>query len=417
MLGHQLIQRTTSTRSIRANHHHETLTRLTRWHPFSSSSTKESLPQPRPSSRRGPILAASLAVVGVSSLYVRRWRTQHLEELVFVTDGGGVLPHQRNLKELIVLAERTGLMGITPGAKSVKEELDSIRKWHHERGYKGGLVLRELTQPLFAEDHAEGVVLHNDRLKDLALDPMRLARRECYYLYYEITGNGEIRQQIFCRGTTLLIDILTCLQLWMVHDEELGCRVHLGFRNQADRILEDLQPLLAPSTDKRSTIEVSGHSLGGAVAYLIAAKLKKRGYQQVLRVTSVAAPRFCATPASAATLQSLLPKDSLRLEHDTDFVPFLPPFGYHPAGNKLWLLGELDATAYIPASNPSPWVDNVFVNFRSWELLVAFGYPHRIPHYISHLKRLLNSKTSSKYQDDKSVSSQGGAQRTEIGKG
>ena len=357
-------------------------------------------------------MAASLAVVGVSSLYVRRWRTEHLKELEYVTDGS-VLPHQRNIEELIVLTERTGLMGITPGAKSVKEELDSIRKWHHERGYKGGLVLRELTQPLFANDHhAEGNnVLHNyDSLEDLALDPMRLARRECYYLYYEITGTGQIRQQIFCRGTTLLIDILTCLQLWMVHDEELGCRVHLGFRNQADRILEDLQPLLAPSTDKRSTIEVSGHSLGGAVAYIIAAKLKKRGYhQQVVRVTSVAAPRFCATPKSAATIESLLPKDNLRLEHDTDFAPLLPPFLYHPAGNKLWLLGELNATAYIPVSKPSPWVDNVFVNFRSWELLVAFGYPHRIPHYVSHLKRLL--KTNSKDQDDGNISSQGGPER------
>jgi hypothetical protein len=334
-----------------------------------------------------------------------------LEELQFVTDGG-VLP-QRNLQDLIVLTERTGLMGITPGAKSVKEELDSIRKWHHEHGYKGGLVLREFTQPLFTDNSEEGMVDGVRHLEDLALDPMRLARRECYYLYYEITGNGEIRQQIFCRGTTLFIDILTCFQLWMVHDEELGCRVHLGFRNQADRILEDLQPLLAPSTDKRTTIEVSGHSLGGAVAYIIAAKLKQRGYK-VVRVTSVAAPRFCATPASAATIQSLLPNDNLRLEHDTDLVPFLPPFGYHPAGNKLWLLGELDATAYIPASKPIPWVDSVFVNFRSFELLVAFGRPHRMPHYISHLKRLLNSKTSTsstKEKDDQIISTQDGARR------
>jgi hypothetical protein len=409
MLGHKLIRRNTSSNN-------ETLRRLTRWRQFSSStsSAKETLPKPRISSRRGPILAASLAVVGVvTSLYVRRWRTQHLEELTFVTDGGDGLP-QRNLQELIVLTERTGLMGITPGAASVKEELDSIRKWHHERGYKGGLVLRELTQPLFAasDDDAEGMVVHQQQhhYHDLALDPMRLARRECYYLYYEITGNGEIRQQIFCRGTTLLIDMLTCFQLWMVHDEELGCRVHLGFRDQADRILEDLQPLLAPSTDKRTTIEVSGHSLGGAVAYILAAKLKKRGYK-VIRVTSVAAPRFCGTPESAATIQSLLPNDNLRLDHDTDFVPFLPPFGYHPAGNKLWLLGELDATAYIPASNPSPWVDNAFVNFRSLELFVAFGHPHRIPHYTSHLKRLLNSKTRTKDQDNDSISSQGGAQR------
>jgi hypothetical protein len=37
------------------------------------------------------------------------------------------------------------------GAKSVKAELDDIRKWHANHGYKGGLVVRELTQPLFVE--------------------------------------------------------------------------------------------------------------------------------------------------------------------------------------------------------------------------------------------------------------------------
>jgi triacylglycerol lipase len=122
------------------------------------------------------------------------------------------------------------------------------------------------------------------------------------------------RQQIFCRGTTLAIDVLSCLSFWMVYDEELGCRVHLGFRNQADRIFKDIQPLLAPTDDKRPTVEVSGHSLGGALTYLIAAKLRKRGYK-VVRATSVGAPRLCATAAGASILESLLPRDNLRIEN------------------------------------------------------------------------------------------------------
>ena len=321
-------------------------------------------------------LSMTATVVGVS-IYIRQWRSRRLEELDFNT----FRIQTRKPEELIRITERTGLMGIT-GAKSVKEELGSIRKWHHDHGFKGGLVVRELTQPLFAN---EGSM---QDLEDFMLDPMRLARRECYYLYYEITGNGEIRNQIFCRGTTLGVDVLSCFLFWMVFDDELGCRVHLGFRNQADRILQDVMPLLTLSTDKRTTIEVAGHSLGGAVAYIVAAKLRKRGYN-VVRVTSVGAPRFCASASSAAVLLSMLPNDTLRIENDTDVVPLLPPFGHH-VGNKLWLLDSLDKYAFIPANEPVPWVDSVVVNFRIPEILYSKGRPHRIPHYAACLKRVLD---------------------------
>lgn len=55
-------------------------------------------------------------------------------------------PCKRNLKTLLETVERAGLMGKKP---SVKDELDSIRKWHVDHGYRGGLVIRELNVPLF----------------------------------------------------------------------------------------------------------------------------------------------------------------------------------------------------------------------------------------------------------------------------
>jgi predicted lipase len=177
----------------------------------------------------------------------------------------------------------------------------------------------------------------------------------------------------------------------MVYDEELGCRVHLGFRNQADRIFKDIQPLLAPTDDKRPTVEVSGHSLGGALTYLIAAKLRKRGYK-VVRATSVGAPRFCATAAGASILESLLPRDNLRIENDMDFVPYLPPFSHH-VGNKLYLIDESGSVAYIRSAKPIPWVDNAFVNFRAFELLSARGKPHRMPYHVSYIKRAFGNKS------------------------
>jgi hypothetical protein len=149
-------------------------------------------------------------------------------------------------------------------------------------------------------------------------------------------------------------------------------------------------PLLAPIHDQRTTIEISGHSLGGAVAYIIAAKLRKRGYR-VVRVTSVAAPRFCATRAGASIVESLLPTDNLRIENDTDCVPFLPPFG-HNVGNKLYLIDESGDAVYVRSKDPASWVDSAFFNVRAPELIMSKGQPHRIPYNVSHIKGALMKK-------------------------
>jgi Lipase (class 3) len=326
----------------------------------------------------------------------------------------------RSSQELLHVIERSGLMGQRPGTKSVKEELDVIRKWHADHGYKGGLVVRELLQPLFEQHYHDSLTttptnttptttttnntksstIIDDRqqpqqqrscmtLEDL-VHP-NLARRECYYMYYEITPNGEIKHDIFCRGTTLTIDIWTSLTTWMKYDEELDCRVHMGFNRQATHILHDILPLMAPPSP-RTTVRVSGHSLGGAVAYLLAAKLSLRGYR-VTQVTSIEAPRICATKTSAKRLQSLLPPDTLRIENDVDPIPLLPPFAY-TVGNKLYLVDSLGKMAYLPANannnnNINSWTDSVFVNARVWEILSSQGRTHRVKYIISQLRQAL----------------------------
>ena len=236
-------------------------------------------------------------------------------------------------------------------------------------------------------------------LEELLEDPMRLARRECYYVYYEIQPSGRLVQQVFCRGTTLKVDILTCLQAWTVYDEELQCRVHRGFRDQADRVLADLVPLLAPPHHARATVELAGHSLGGAVAALVAGKLRHRGYR-VVRLTTVGEPAYVASYRDAEQLRQLLPEDHLRVENDRDFVPFLPPTAIH-VGDKLWfpnfdsLLSSYwnKKKAYMTEPPPrfvtdSPehrWTESFWLNFAVPEIFLAKGMPHRIPSYLDSL--------------------------------
>jgi hypothetical protein len=336
------------------------------------------------------VATASIVAVSYQSRKVRKKRIQELPLAGTSAEwkqhyGNGLTGNtgSRSLADVAEVVRRTGLMG---SSHSVKNELDLIRKWHHDHGYKGGLVLRDLTKPLFGMElwESNGEHPHQDlTIGEILEDTTILARRECYYLYYELKGNGAIKQEIFCRGTTLFADLLTSLQAYMVYDNDLECRVHKGFCRQADRILEDVLPLLTPPTDRRATIEVAGHSLGGAVAAILAIKLRKRGYR-VIRVTTVGEPRFCSPDANGDRLLELLPKDFLRVENDQDFAPFLPPFGSH-IGNKLWLINNSSAR-FVPHHKQYEWTDSVWLNFRIWEVLSVNGRPHRVPYYVSQIE-------------------------------
>lgn len=274
-------------------------------HVSSSSSSTESLSSQAVKSHRNPkpqenygahstrsrsrigivpkISALTTAVTFGYSIHTRKWREDHLIDVPLADDSDfffGDPEHdhnnastnntnrkkrklKRNLHVLSSIIERNGLMG---KSQTVKEELNSIRLWHQEHGYKGGIVLRELSVPLFdpqSDDDDDG----DGSTKEESIQPHEMKQRECYYLYYEIKPNGETLHQIFCRGTTISEDVYTCLQSRLVFDEELGIHVHSGFKDHANRLVKDVLPLLGPPHTLRSTVEVSGHSLGGGYIF------------------------------------------------------------------------------------------------------------------------------------------------------
>jgi len=349
---------------------------------------------------------ASTTLISVS-VYTRHVRDEKLLSHLVLAKDCGLLSsdvdnevssssNQYNLPYIIEQVTRAGLVGTT---KSVKDELQYIRKWHIERGYNGGIVLRDITRPLFLLPESLGFDTNNSQEENNnntstedTINPKHTNRRECYYLYYEIHSNGQTKQQIFCRGTTLLSDVLTCLQTLFVNDEELECNVHYGFNCHANRIVEDVIPLLVPpKSDNRSgvaTIEVCGHSLGGAVACLVAAKLAKRGYI-VTMVTSLAGPRLCKGKRDRETLQNLLPAQTIRIEDDLDVVSYLPPTGL-AVGDKLWF--TKDNNAYMirrDVGDKNDWIDSVWLNLRLFETILNQSQKHRVKSYIKSLHQLV----------------------------
>ena len=123
-------------------------------------------------------------------------------------------------------------------------------------------------------------------------------------------------QWVVIRGTANRLNILFDLEFVGSDEHELGINVHQGF----DRALQECLPWIVKRLDKSRPVRVTGHSLGGSVAALLVATLEHRGYQDVSAVT-FGQPKF--TDARGA--EKLAHLDILRVVHDEDPVPLLPP--------------------------------------------------------------------------------------------
>ncbi|CAM9779508.1 unnamed protein product [Ectocarpus sp. 4 AP-2014] len=91
---------------------------------------------------------------------------------------------------------------------------------------------------------------------------------------------------------------------------------HAGFKEVADAVIEDLEAFLEPGAE----VKLAGHSLGGAAAVIVAAKLKMRGHN-IVKVMTFGAP-MVTDAAGAAILRDLLPV--MRVTHERDPVPLTP---------------------------------------------------------------------------------------------
>jgi triacylglycerol lipase len=127
---------------------------------------------------------------------------------------------------------------------------------------------------------------------------------------------SERTQIITIRGTATKKNIFEDADLHMVEDSELGIVVHKGFNDDTNEVYAEVVPLL----NKSYRTSITGHSLGGAIAAILAIKLDKNGYD-VDRVVTFGQPKF--TNAAGVKVYEDLPLH--RVVHHLDIVPMLPP--------------------------------------------------------------------------------------------
>lgn len=143
-------------------------------------------------------------------------------------------------------------------------------------------------------------------------------------------------------------------------------RVHAGFQDAYDCVRKDIIShliFLRTKYDrlwKHVTLEISGHSLGGALSTLLAVEADALGFD-VARVTTFGSPRV-GDYRFADYYAGKLGKQTFRMTHAHDIVPSLPPrmIGYHHVATEVFenAAGEFiigDGSGESPAGSDSEW--------------------------------------------------------------
>jgi hypothetical protein len=169
-------------------------------------------------------------------------------------------------------------------------------------------------------------------------------------LYHTIAGtqisfllatNELTRTQIIAvRGTTNIENAMIDISLKLVLDQKTGMRLHDGFSFAAKQVYAELKPMLKPDYK----INVTGHSLGGAVALILAMYLDADQFN-VEQVTTFGQPKV-TNIAGANKIQHI---NVIRVVAPLDLVPLVPLFDpldlsnvdvYWHAGKEVILLAN-----------------------------------------------------------------------------
>jgi hypothetical protein len=156
---------------------------------------------------------------------------------------------------------------------------------------------------------------------------------------YLLSEKNDI-QTIAIRGTANLENVMLNLNVSLLPDAKLDIMLHQGFASAARAVYKDVKPYLATG----KPIQITGHSLGGAIAVILAMYLKVDDYPLTSvvtfgqpKVTNVSgAERFTGLPLTrVVTLQ--------------DIVPLVPPLSplqiqeldiYWHMGEEVILMGN-----------------------------------------------------------------------------
>ncbi|MEI6705695.1 MAG: lipase family protein [Methylococcales bacterium] len=146
------------------------------------------------------------------------------------------------------------------------------------------------------------------------------------------TGNRHGESLVAIRGTSSLADALTDARMSFAHSPS-GHVVHRGFSLAYQSIKPSINSYFKQPNNNPSQIHVVGHSLGGAIACLVAEQLSLQGHN--VSLYTFGCPRV-GDNFYSKTLDQLLGGASniYRVYHEADPVSMIPIYPFVPVSNS-----------------------------------------------------------------------------------
>ena len=171
---------------------------------------------------------------------------------------------------------------------------------------------------LFADAAYQTQADITNTLKKQAYQLTRYSNIPDYEVSYFLAKNDRTKRQVLSvRGTSNVENVIVNISLQLSHDKHTGIRLHQGFAKAAQHIFEEIKPQL----HKDYTIDTTGHSLGGAVALILAMYLDVNHYT-IGQVVTFGQPKL----TNIIGAQKFKHLNVTRLVTLKDVVPLVPPF-------------------------------------------------------------------------------------------
>jgi triacylglycerol lipase len=140
---------------------------------------------------------------------------------------------------------------------------------------------------------------------------------EIQIAYFLLTDDIAKTQIIAVRGTSNIENAIVDVSLQLMLDKHTGVRLHSGFSQAARAIYREIQPQL--KTDY--VIRTTGHSLGGAVALILAMYMDVDNFE-LGHIITFGQPKV----TNIAGTNRFKHLSHIRVVTPDDLVPLVPPF-------------------------------------------------------------------------------------------
>lgn len=217
-----------------------------------------------------------------------------------------------------------------------------------------------------------------------------------YFVAYAFATNDQTRQHIITvRGTSNAENAMVDAAFVLVPDPLTGINIHQGFLLSSRDIYQQILPHIKPGY----TINTTGHSLGGAVALILAMMLDAQDYP-VGEVITFGQPKVTNISGS----RKFKHLNIIRLVTPKDVVPLMPPLDpmdlmnlsiFWHQGREL-VLFENNQYAVLSGADSMLRVSDFLNDIPGEQHLQS----HFMSTYLSHLKSKLRAPEEVAFKSD-----------------